>query len=179
MYYVGMSRSRPKKTRDPVVEDSADSGPVRRATRSTRRYVYLSFCSLVLLHFTLDDWRTADYCFVHTTCHFILVMFDLYPSLGKANWWTVQTRKVMVQQCSHQAATPFIACHSVTISPWDPGILDHSGALDDSLTWTFESHDGLYPFSMMRVFLIELAESRADNNCLPWNCLGESVSCSL
>jgi condensin complex subunit 1 len=37
MYYAGMSRSRPKKTRDPVVEDSADSGPVRRATRSTRR----------------------------------------------------------------------------------------------------------------------------------------------
>ncbi|XP_021310250.1 condensin complex subunit 1 isoform X2 [Sorghum bicolor] len=33
----GASRSRAKKTRDPVVEDSAVSGPVRRATRSTRR----------------------------------------------------------------------------------------------------------------------------------------------
>jgi hypothetical protein len=36
-YYAGVSRSRARKTRDPVVEDSA--APVRRATRSTRRYV--------------------------------------------------------------------------------------------------------------------------------------------
>lgn len=33
----GTSRSKAKKTRDPVVEDTADSAPVRRATRSSRR----------------------------------------------------------------------------------------------------------------------------------------------
>lgn len=134
-YYAGVSRSRARKTRDPVVEDSA--APVRRATRSTRRYVrvltHLSarWCPLHFRPRRLKDRRLllcSHGIPFYSSSH---VRFVPTNHLVKQNIFrrTVQTRKLMVQQSGSSS-------DSVPISPRGPGVLlDHSKAAPSA--WRF------------------------------------------